>query len=311
MHEYGPLDRYLPTGDDCPSGDDLTACSVALTTTLHTGLLPVMITLANDAMEDIVPHEVFEDWPRFLEHLTAKRIGSTYMSPVYLHRYGVPETPFLKYVSVSFEPVCHIFSERTKIINEYGMTEAGTTVAWFLIDRPYDITPAGRPLEGFRLCVMDESGKALPDGEMGEVCVENLYCRGYLNQPEATRKQFREGWYHTRDLGKRLPDGNYVVYGRMNDALKVNGEWIVALEIESALRKILGRDSAYVKVFDDHEQVPCICLYTDFSVDLQTLRERLQGVLPESKWPTDHVLVDQFEYNNGKVIRLNLKNPHV
>ena len=322
MHEYGTLDRYLPTGDDCPSGEDLTACSVALTTTLHTGLLPVMITLANNAMEDIVPHEVFGDWPRFLERLTEKRIGSTYMSPMYFHRYGIPETPYLKYVSVSFEPVCHIFSEHTKVINEYGMTEAGTTVAWFLIDKPYDITPAGRPLEGFRMCVMDEDGHPLPDGEMGEVCVENLYCRGYLNQPEATREQFRDGWYHTRDLGKRMPDDspdasanacqskNYIIYGRMNDALHVNGEWIVALEIETVVRRVLGRESAYVKVFEGEGNSPVICLYTDFDVDMHDLRERLHGELPESKWPTDHVLMEQFEYNNGKVIRLNLKNPH-
>lgn len=308
MHEYGTIERYWPSEDNAPDEVDVANCSLALTVTLHTGLLSIALSLGNGAQVDIVPTEVFADWSRFVQRLNEKRIVTTYMSPVYIQKHGVPQTPYLQYISVSFEPACGVYQEGTQIVNEYGARETGSTVAWYIIDKQYDITPIGKPVLGFTISILDDCDQPVPDGELGEICVDNTYCRGYLNLPEVTKEHFRNGLYHTHDLGKRLSDGNYIMYGRMNDALKTPNGLIIALEIEVEARKVLGRASAYVKIFPtEHE--PVICLYTDFPIEFQSVQNELRKVLPAYKVPTDHVQVEQFEYNNGKAIRVHLKNP--
>lgn len=303
MQEYGTIERYWPTDGVGES------YSTALTASLHSNLVPVSYAVACNAMVDIVPYEVFGDWTAFVRRLEEKRVETTYMSPVYYHRYGIPYTPFLKYVSTSFEPVGDLFSSRLPIANEYGATELGTTAAEFVIDRKYDITPIGKPLEGFTFYILDDNDRPVPDGEIGEICVDCKYCRGYLNRPEETRAQFRDGLYHTRDLGRRMPDGNFVMYGRITDAVRCSEGLIVALEIEVEARKVLQDHEVYVKVFERSEERPVICLYAAREVDLAALAGELGKVLPAYKIPTHFVKVDHFECNNGKVIRCNLENP--
>lgn len=308
MHEYGTIERYWPSEDAAPEIVDVSKCSLALTVTLHTGTLPIILSLGNGAHVDIVPFEVFNDWPRFLQRLEDKGIVTTYTSPVFYQKHGVPQTSYLKYVSVSFEPACGIYNEGTILVNEYGCSETGSTVAWFMIDKQYDITPIGKPVLGFNISILDENDQPVPDGELGEICVDNIYCRGYLNLPEVTKEHFRNGQYHTHDLGKRMPDGNYIMYGRMNDALKTSAGLIIALEIEVAARKVLGCTTAYVKIFPTDKE-PVICLYTDFPIDFPKVQFELSNIIQSYKVPTDHVQVEKFEYKNGKAIRVHLKNP--
>jgi len=303
LQEYGTIERYWQMDEDGES------YSTALTASLHSNLVPVLYALACNSMVDIVPAELFGDWGAFVRRLEEKRVETTYMSPVYYHRFGIPYTPFLKYVSTSFEPVCGLFSERFPLVNEYGATELGTTAAEFVIDRKYDITPIGKPLKGFTFYILDENDRPVPDGEIGEICVDCEYCRGYLNRPEETLAQFRNGLYHTRDLGKRLPDGNYIMYGRTTDALKCSEGLIVALEIEVEARKLLHDQEVYAKVFERPEGRPVVCLYSTKEVDFGALVAELAKILSSYKLPTHFVRVNHFEINNGKVIRCNLENP--
>lgn len=310
MQEYGTIERYWPEGEYV-AGDEYAVESMAIIVTLHTGVPSITMSLANGIRMDIVPHEVFADWERFVARLTEKRIESTYMSPVYLLQYGVPQTPYLKFLTVSFEPTSGLYKEGMPLLfNEYGARETGSTVAWTIIDRPYDITPIGKPVQGIKMTVLDEQDQPVADGELGEICVENHYCRGYRNLPELTQEHFRNELYYTHDLGKRLPDGTYIMYGRMNDALSTKDGLLIALEIEVEARKVLGRPSAYVKIFPTDAE-PVICLYTNFPIDFPKAQAALRKVLPAYKVPTDHVQVEQFEYNNGKAIRVHLTNPRV
>lgn len=306
--EYGIFEQYFIYDEQTQPTILVEDGSLALTSTLHTSVAAIAYYLGNNAYVDLVPSAIFNCGPKFVKRLEDKKIRTTYMSPVYLHKHGIPYTPYLQYIYVGFEPVCNLYSNRVSILNEYGARELGSSVCSFLIDKPYDITPIGKPYPGFSVCILDEDNKPVKEGELGEICVENQYCRGYLNLPDVTAAQFRGGLYHTRDLGKRLPDGNYMMYGRMNDAVKTKNGLIVALEIETEARKVLGRPTVYVKVFKT-EGNPIICLYADFDVDLSALRAKLKHLLPEYALPTNFVRVERFEYNNGKAIRVNLKNP--
>lgn len=308
MHEYGTIEKYFKADEESVPEIDVENCSMALTSTLHTSIPSFSYYLGNNSHVDIVPHAVVENWPAFVKRLEEKRIGTTYMSPLFYNKNGFPYTPYLQYISVSFEPACNLYTDKVPLINEYGASEMGTTVAWYKVDKPYDITPIGKPLTGVKISILDENDSLVKDGELGEICVNNSYCRGYLNLPDATAAQFRGGLYYTRDLGKRLPDGCYIMYGRINDAVKTNNGLIIALEIETEARKVLGKSSVYVKIYKTTTE-PVICIYTDFDIDLNDLRIKLSNTLPGYKLPTDFVRVGRFEYNNGKAIRVNLKNP--
>ena len=80
-------------------------------------------------------------------------------------------------------------------------------------------TPAGAILE-----VVDDDGVALPDGESGEfrITTERMTL-GYIGDPEATAERFRDGWFYTRDVGRRLPDGRLVLEGRADERLNLAG----------------------------------------------------------------------------------------
>lgn len=308
MHEYGTIERYIICDNELSKQFDLCSDRIALITTLHTSIITICLNLVFGTYTDFVPHRIFDDPNLFHQRLIEKRITYTYLSPLYLNKYGLMDTPDMRYIAVSFEPINNIYSGDVLIFNDYGMRETGSAVCEFVVDKPYDITPIGKPLPTFHISILDENDQPVPDGVLGEICVDNTYCRGYLNLPEVTKEHFRNGLYHTHDLGKLMPDGNYIMYGRMNDALKTPNGLIIALEIEVEARKVLGRASAYVKLFPtEHE--PVICLYTDFPIEFQSVQNELRKVLPAYKVPTDHVQVEQFEYNNGKAIRVHLKNP--
>lgn len=82
------------------------------------------------------------------------------------------------------------------------MSEAGFCVSHFLIDKSYENTPVGRSECGDKIFLLDENGQEVPAGEKGEICFENPYVRGYINLPEQTAAAFRDGLYHTGDLGR-------------------------------------------------------------------------------------------------------------
>jgi acyl-coenzyme A synthetase/AMP-(fatty) acid ligase len=80
-------------------------------------------------------------------------------------------------------------------------------------------TPAGAVLE-----VVDDDGRPVPDGESGEfrISAERMTV-GYLGDPAASAERFKDGWFHTRDVGRRLPDGRLILEGRADERLNLAG----------------------------------------------------------------------------------------
>jgi fatty-acyl-CoA synthase len=71
---------------------------------------------------------------------------------------------------------------------------------------------------------------------LGEVMLRgNTIMKGYLKNPRATKEAFREGWYHTGDLGVWHPDGYVEVKDRSKDIIISGGENISSLEVEECL----------------------------------------------------------------------------
>ncbi|HLI88160.1 MAG TPA: benzoate-CoA ligase family protein [Ktedonobacteraceae bacterium] len=112
--------------------------------------------------------------------------------------------------------VLHIF-----ISNRMGEIRAGSS---------------GKLVPGYEALIADEDGRAVPDGEVG-----NLLIRGdsiaayYWNKHEKTKDTIRGHWIYTGDKYYQDADGYFWYCGRSDDMLKVGGQWVSPVEVENTL----------------------------------------------------------------------------
>ena len=129
----------------------------------------------------------------------------------------------------------------------YGPTEATVgQIATELRGRWTEPLPIGRALPGHRAYVLDETGRPVPPGEVGELYLSGVgIARGYLNRPGLTAERFlpdpfsdRPGarMYRTGDLVRQLPTGDLAYLGRRDGQVKVRGQRIELGETEAVLR---------------------------------------------------------------------------
>jgi len=121
--------------------------------------------------------------------------------------------------------------------NVWGLTESTSIVSWNPLEDilrvPDSVGPAAPILE---VKVVDEGGKELPRGEIGELLVKGpSVVTGYWNKPEASAETFVDGWCHTGDLGY-MDDDDYIwIMDRIKDMIISGGENIYCVEVENAL----------------------------------------------------------------------------
>ena len=121
------------------------------------------------------------------------------------------------------------------ILDGLGSSEMLQT---FLSNRPGDIRygSSGKPVAGYEAKIVDESGRELPDGEVGELVVRGPTAgEGYWNQRAKSRRTFVGEWTFTGDKYLRDKDGYYHCCGRTDDMFKVSGMWVSPFEVEAAL----------------------------------------------------------------------------
>ncbi len=122
-----------------------------------------------------------------------------------------------------------------EILDGIGSTEMLQT---FLSNRPGDVRygSTGKPVPGYDVKIVDEHGREVPDGEVGELIVRGPSAgEGYWNQRAKSRRTFAGEWTHTGDKYVRDRDGYYHYCGRTDDMFKVNGMWVSPFEVEAAL----------------------------------------------------------------------------
>ncbi len=162
-------------------------------------------------------------------------------------------------------------------------------------------------LEG--LTVMDpETMHALPaDGAtMGEVMMRgNVVMKGYLKDPEATRKAFDGGWFHTGDLAVTHPDGYIQLKDRSKDIIISGGENISSIEVEDALYKHPAVAVAAVVAKPDEKWGETPCAFVELRPGMTATAEELiahcKQHLAAFKVPK-HVIFDELpKTSTGKI----------
>jgi acyl-CoA synthetase (AMP-forming)/AMP-acid ligase II len=132
---------------------------------------------------------------------------------------------------------------RAEFFQAYGMTETGGAVCMNPPENHRQEARArglahsvGRPGLGAEIEVVDEAGRALPPGEVGEIVIRGpMVMRGYWRQPEATQAVFRDGWLRSGDGGRMDADGYLFIVDRLKDMIISGGENVYSGEVEAAL----------------------------------------------------------------------------
>jgi fatty-acyl-CoA synthase len=125
-------------------------------------------------------------------------------------------------------------------VSAYGLTEAGGVIAFHAPDDPPALLAetSGRAFDGIEVRIVDPGTlEPLPCGERGEIWIRGpTNFSGYYKDPEKTAATVTpEGFIRTGDLGSLEPSGHIRYLGRLKDMLKVGGENVAAIEIESYL----------------------------------------------------------------------------
>ncbi len=121
------------------------------------------------------------------------------------------------------------------VIEGYGLSESTCRSTFNPPDQRRRPGSCGLPI-GNEMRVVDDEDSDVPDGELGEIVLrgENIL-KGYYKNPEATAKAFRNGWFHTGDIGYRDADGFYFIVDRKSDMIIRGGENIYPREIDEVL----------------------------------------------------------------------------
>jgi hypothetical protein len=201
--------------------------------------------------------------------------------------------------------------EDIRVLNGYASSETASTVTFALLDKPYEIAPIGTPVSNIKVFILDENGNEVGPGEEGEFCCEMPYTRGYINLPDENSATFIDGIYHSGDLARKGPDGNYYLIGRIKDTVSINGKRVEPTEVEAVIRKVTGIDRVAVCSFSG-ESGSYLCAYHlgDTDIDINGLKKMLKEHIPYYMIPSFFIKLDRFPENaNGKLDRRALPRP--
>ena len=123
-----------------------------------------------------------------------------------------------------------------KLVEGYGLTEASPVTHCNPLYGERRLGSVGLPFPGVDAKVVDEEGKELPPGEVGELAVKGPnVMKGYWNRPEETQKTLKDGWLFTGDLAKMDEDGYFYIVDRKKDMIIAGGYNIYPREVEEVL----------------------------------------------------------------------------
>ncbi len=137
------------------------------------------------------------------------------------------------------------FEAATGLAIMEGFGQSETTVALAnLAGTKTRLGSMGRPVPLYHIELLDSAGNPVPDGEVGEICIDirngnpcGLFC-GYDRDEEKTAECRHDGWYHTGDTAWRDEDGYFWYVGRADDVIKSSGYRIGPFEIENVLMEL-------------------------------------------------------------------------
>ncbi len=197
------------------------------------------------------------------------------------------------------------------VVEGYGLSESTCRSTFNPPDQRRRPGSCGLPI-GNEMRVVDEEDRDVPDGSLGEIVLrgENIL-KGYYKNPDATATAFRNGWFHTGDIGYRDADGFYYIVDRKSDMIIRGGENIYPREIDEVLYQHPNvAAAAAVGVPDDlyGEEVAAVIVLKDSAkVSEQDVIDFCKARLADYKCPkTVHFVHDIPKGPTGKLLKREL-----
>lgn len=157
-----------------------------------------------------------------------------------------------------------------------------------------------------------ETGEELPAGTRGEICVRGYAVfNGYYKSPEKDAEVFKDGWFHTGDLCEIDDAGQVRFHGRLKDMLKVGGENVAALEIESFLLNMPEINMVQVVGVPDARLLEVAAAFVELHEGAQLTEQEVidycKGQIASFKVPRHVRFVSEWPMSSTKIQKFKLK----
>jgi acyl-CoA synthetase (AMP-forming)/AMP-acid ligase II len=175
-----------------------------------------------------------------------------------------------------------------------------------------NIGSCGRPRTGMEVAILNDQLQPVKTGEIGEICCRGpAVFAGYHNNPEATDKALRGGWFHTGDLGRLDERGLLYITGRESDMYISGGSNVYPREVEEVLLTHPGvAEVAIVGMPDPKwgEIGVAVVVRRDPSLTAETLLGHLEGRSARYRWPRQVFFWDALPKSGyGKIVKKDIK----
>ena len=226
----------------------------------------IYLPLLTGARTYIIPKTIFAMPEKLFEALNAHHVTTLCWStagvelPARLNAFDTVKPRCLKRLlfsgSVISSKYLRVWQQHLpdiRLINQYGPTESTASCTYYEVSGEVTedtVLPIGRPYKHYGILLLSEDGQAVPEGEIGEICVTGpCLALGYYGNAEKTAQSFiqnplnsnyRELIYKTGDLGRIGEDGLLMFCGRKDRQIKHMGHRIELEEIEGTAMKIAG-----------------------------------------------------------------------
>lgn len=193
---------------------------------------------------------------------------------------------------------------QVELVEGYGATETSPVIS---VNVPGAHRPGsvGRPLPGVSVQIVDvDTGEILGTGEEGKILVKgDLVMKGYLNDLEETVLHIEDGWYETGDMGVIDEDGYLWHRGRLKRFIKVGGEMVSLVRVETVLEELLPEDTECCVVeLPDAKKGAAVGVAVSCEIDEKSVQGALAERLPPLALPRCFVVIEELpKMGSGKV----------
>jgi long-chain acyl-CoA synthetase len=199
-----------------------------------------------------------------------------------------------------------------RIHQGYGLTECSPFASYNhdIAVRPGSV---GTPIENVEMKIADETGRELPDGELGEILIKGPnVMKGYFGNARATADSIRNGWLRSGDVGYRDPDGYYYLVDRLKDMINVSGFKVFPREVEEVLFRHPAVKEAAVVGRPDPVRGEAGAAYVVLTVgahaSAEELRSLCRSAVASYKVPETIEFIEALPKNpTGKILKKDLR----
>lgn len=201
-----------------------------------------------------------------------------------------------------------------RIIEGYGLSETSPLACVNHLERPSKPGTVGQAILGVEIKCVDDDDNEVPRGERGEVCIRGTnLMKGYYKRPEATAEAFKNGWFHSGDIGIMDEEGYLAIVDRKKDMILRGGYNVYPRELEEI---IMTHEAvslcAVIGIPDERlgEEVKAYIVLKDgATVTEDEMKEWLKGQFAANKYPRFVEFRDALPIGaTGKLLKRELRD---